>query len=767
MSTSSSTATDLNNVTRMIMDQLIIQKFGDVLGNKFKLTFKNIGKILLILSAPDIKKLLEDMFLLLKEYVKSSPEYLKRIVQYISNIRFRKVIVREQQQKPVKYPYVFSVTMTPDSNFLTSLYHLIEKTSPNKINITDIKIVSNETVRTEIIESFKFKIYIPQKLDESAIEVNVAIKNKLTFEINPKANIYKMLNSAHDNDSVVNIIKHPELKKLVKDALDYCRLNEKPNIEFYQNKFKNEFKSKKITEMNYVAYEYSIALLLKIMYPMYDIIDLMIITVIIAKFNYVINNSLYSNNCLFGYFVQSIISGYEYGILNINKFLNIPSEIYAWIQNAGTILNYSNFMINFCKSVNIHSRINVSVFYDSKIAVSSWTTVSEDTLVSDIIKNNEEKRSVNNGNIKFQLKSSTLFSDKLAMDMLIKKVNESYEKTGTKVDVYMLQIQKDEIEKKKENPEYKKYKDKVKALQNMFTNNDQVNVKSDDANSVVVPTVKSTNYILEKQLSNMNIPEEFITHIEMTKKPSLKHLNKIEKSIDTLHLRQNDIEVLLQTLERFKNNKEIFRTYGIPYKMNILLHGEPGTGKTSTIQAIASFMQRNIYYLDLKQCETNDDIQMLFDHVFKEMIQPGIIILEEIDKMTPVVLKNHTFNTEHISTNDLINSVKKGVTLEFLLNILQGLLTHDNTMVIATTNHLDAIEPAFYRVGRFDVNIDFKKCDHYQIRSIFKRIIKRDLCEDVLTKIPENAFTPGEVIFHLVPLSSLPLSDLEYMSKFI
>jgi hypothetical protein len=59
------------------------------------------------------------------------------------------------------------------------------------------------------------------------------------------------------------------------------------------------------------------------------------------------------------------------------------------------------------------------------------------------------------------------------------------------------------------------------------------------------------------------------------------------------------------------------------------------------------------------------------------------------------------------------------------------------------------LDPAFYRDGRFDVKIELKFCDHFQMNTIYRRILNRDIPPSVLSKLPEDKFSPASLIFHV------------------
>jgi len=259
-----------------------------------------------------------------------------------------------------------------------------------------------------------------------------------------------------------------------------------------------------------------------------------------------------------------------------------------------------------------------------------------------------------------------------------------------------------------------------------------------------IPAYNYNYYCPNKQIEKKKIP------VVIT-----EEINEKYKSIDTLYLRDNDYKKLVNVLSRFKNCTYLYEKYGLPNKLGVLLYGEPGTGKSTTIQVIASFLQKNVYSVDLSSVETNEELQMIFDEI-NNSLGGGIIVFEDIDAMTSVV-----HNREN-------NNVTKGAkfTLDYFLNLLQGSLTRDGTIFIATTNHIEKLDPAFYRVGRFDVNIEMKKCDHYQIATIFEKFVGRIIDTNVLNKIKSDKYTPAEIIFHLVNYIDSDESDNFIMKIF-
>ena len=82
------------------------------------------------------------------------------------------------------------------------------------------------------------------------------------------------------------------------------------------------------------------------------------------------------------------------------------------------------------------------------------------------------------------------------------------------------------------------------------------------------------------------------------------------KSLDTLY--GPSIKILKKRVDLFKNNSVWYKKNGIPHTLGVLLHGCPGTGKSSTIKAIAQDLDRHIFNLKLTKNTTQQQMWNLF-----------------------------------------------------------------------------------------------------------------------------------------------------------
>ena len=117
---------------------------------------------------------------------------------------------------------------------------------------------------------------------------------------------------------------------------------------------------------------------------------------------------------------------------------------------------------------------------------------------------------------------------------------------------------------------------------------------------------------------------------------------------------------------------------------------------------------------------------------------------------------------------DQYSGQKYKLNLSYLLNLLDGSLSAEECIFAITTNYKNQLDPALYRPGRIDVDIEFKLCDYHQIKIIFEKYIGRTIDEKVLCKIKENTYSPAQIINQLqqyVLINDVP--DEEIMLPFI
>ncbi len=162
-------------------------------------------------------------------------------------------------------------------------------------------------------------------------------------------------------------------------------------------------------------------------------------------------------------------------------------------------------------------------------------------------------------------------------------------------------------------------------------------------------------------------------------------------------LPQETKETLINHIENFFKEKSWYLNHGIPYRTGIILYGPPGTGKTSVIKGLCEYFDKPLYMLNLNNI-INDEA--LLD-AFMGVPANSIILLEDIDTYSV---------TSERSSEDTTNSDKNcklfGITLSGLLNAIDGIISSDGRILIATTNHIKKLDGALVRKGRFNISIE-------------------------------------------------------------
>ena len=253
------------------------------------------------------------------------------------------------------------------------------------------------------------------------------------------------------------------------------------------------------------------------------------------------------------------------------------------------------------------------------------------------------------------------------------------------------------------------------------------------------------------------------------------------------------MDEIIKKIDFFLNNKEWYMKRGIPYNLGILLHGEPGCGKTRFIKQLMNHTGR--HGIDIK---LNDamDFTHLQNIIYKEELDDThiipqtqrILIFEDIDALGDVVkdrdLKkidsdtssdisihdshfvtidkrkenNNNNSNSNNNSNDMLNNFLKMANsssstqskcnnnLSYLLNMLDGIHECSGRILIMTTNKLDVLDKALIRPGRIDIKINFQKCSLYDISKMIEKFWNIVIPSETILPEIERKYTNAEII---------------------
>ena len=158
----------------------------------------------------------------------------------------------------------------------------------------------------------------------------------------------------------------------------------------------------------------------------------------------------------------------------------------------------------------------------------------------------------------------------------------------------------------------------------------------------------------------------------------------------------DELEQVREMIELPMRHPELFRTLGVEPPKGVLLHGPPGTGKTLIAQAVANEIDADFLTISGPEImskyygESEEQLREVFEEAADQ--EPAIVFIDELDSIAP-------------KREDVSGDVERRVVAQ-LLSLMDGLDERGAVTVIATTNRIDAVDPALRRPGRFDREIE-------------------------------------------------------------
>lgn len=197
------------------------------------------------------------------------------------------------------------------------------------------------------------------------------------------------------------------------------------------------------------------------------------------------------------------------------------------------------------------------------------------------------------------------------------------------------------------------------------------------------------------------------------------------RSIDSIILDEKLKNQVTECINKFNNEelKKRLKQVGVRNKLNIVLEGLPGTGKSSLTTAIATMLKKNIATIDFNQSDLSD-VKLIKS--MRRFPDNSIIVLEDFDTLFA--------DRQKTDTNK--------ISFSCILNLLDGTYTKNDMITIITTNYLKNIDSAVLRPMRTDYIFSFSFCSKYQCMKMYELLFpeKTDF-EDLYKTIKNKKFT--------------------------
>ncbi|CAL3964953.1 unnamed protein product [Diplocarpon coronariae] len=268
------------------------------------------------------------------------------------------------------------------------------------------------------------------------------------------------------------------------------------------------------------------------------------------------------------------------------------------------------------------------------------------------------------------------------------------------------------------------------------------------------------------------------------------------RPLDTVHFDEKTKAELVADITNYLNpvTRRFYTARGIPYRRGYLLHGTPGTGKTSLSLALSGLFGLDLYLVHIPSVRRDTELEKLFT----DLPPRCIVLLEDIDavgfKRRPAIgdpAEEEKGESGEDSNDDEDNSDDRNLgkdssrcTLSGLLNVLDGVTSQEGRIVLMTTNHVKKLDKALVRPGRIDRTILLGNISPRSAELMFLRMYNpgemapetsmflkggdlEKLALQFSSQIPDNVLTPAQLQGYLLNHRSSAHTAVEKIQEWV
>jgi chaperone BCS1 len=230
-----------------------------------------------------------------------------------------------------------------------------------------------------------------------------------------------------------------------------------------------------------------------------------------------------------------------------------------------------------------------------------------------------------------------------------------------------------------------------------------------------------------------------------------EQMKRLPRPVDSVILADGIMDDLIQDAQKFLSRRQWYIQRGIPYRRGYLLHGPPGTGKSSAVVAVASALKMDIAMLSLGDSTLDDNA---ISELFSCIPINSLVLLEDVD-------------CAFIERKEGDDKRSK-VTFSGLLNAIDGVAAGEGRILFATTNHIQRLDPALIRPGRIDRKLFIGYATPQQARELFLRFFPEadtEWANAFAERVPVGKTTMSTLQTHLLRFSDDPIGAVDQLES--